>query len=292
MVWGGFDPFRRSRPDRPDDRKGSNMARRQLIFHNDEYSQIGGNILKAIAHEPKGDNATAEGFFNWLAGPVKDVVQGVMWRKELESLITLGLSGCAFANAKWKSDVLKQKPPWPWNGPPPQDVSAHKATLDRLFWLTVPLPTDLHEETKRKCRVMLEDDYRLIQNIPELIIQDVAKALQWLKGEFDARVVGLRSAAQSGKFKGRDKGLEQTIQQVLREQLDQQAEGGRRTRPNDLITLAVAVTRFFVSRVTLLRAIGDGRITSHRALGASKNSPHLVSDSEVARYCVRKPRKQ
>ena len=167
----------------------------------DEYTRIGGNILKAIAHEPKEDNATAEGFFNWFAGPVKDVVQGIMGRKELKSLITPDQSGTPFAHAQWKRDIHNmpgQRIPLP-----PQNVTSYRATLNKLFYMTVPHSTDFDEDTKAKYKEMLDYNVGLIQDIPELIIMDVVHALEWLKGEFDARVVGLRSAARSGRHEGR-----------------------------------------------------------------------------------------
>ncbi|MBN2512719.1 MAG: hypothetical protein JXB18_07260 [Sedimentisphaerales bacterium] len=52
--------------------------------------------------------------------------------------------------------------------------------------------------------------------------------------------------------------------------------------PNDLITLLVAVERYKVSRGTLKRNIEDGILKSYRLEKAAKNSPHIVSEKEVA----------
>jgi len=69
---------------------------------------------------------------------------------------------------------------------------------------------------------------------------------------------------------------------------DAKAEDKQQARPKDLMSLAIAEDKFYVKRVTLLRAIGDGRLISYRPADAPKNSPHRVSESEVAQYWPRK----
>jgi len=54
--------------------------------------------------------------------------------------------------------------------------------------------------------------------------------------------------------------------------------------PDDLITLAVAESKYHVTTLTLRRAIADGRLRSYRPKNCSKNHPHKVSESQVASY--------
>ena len=53
--------------------------------------------------------------------------------------------------------------------------------------------------------------------------------------------------------------------------------------PDDLITLSVAIKKYHVSRSTLMRAIKNGRIKSHRPVNAAPNSPHKVREPEIAK---------
>jgi hypothetical protein len=55
-----------------------------------------------------------------------------------------------------------------------------------------------------------------------------------------------------------------------------------RKPPNDLITTAVAVYDYRVSRATLQRAISLGKIKTYRNKGAAKNAPHLFSRADIA----------
>ncbi|MBW8040633.1 MAG: hypothetical protein FVQ85_11590 [Planctomycetes bacterium] len=54
--------------------------------------------------------------------------------------------------------------------------------------------------------------------------------------------------------------------------------------PDDLITLVVAGNNYHISRITLLRAIKDGRLRSYRPDNCAKNHLHMVSESQVASY--------
>ncbi|KKM65734.1 hypothetical protein LCGC14_1488280 [marine sediment metagenome] len=60
-------------------------------------------------------------------------------------------------------------------------------------------------------------------------------------------------------------------------------------RPDDLITLRVAVQKFLVSRATLQRAIKSGQLRSYRLPDAADNRQHIVSGAEVARLYEPKP---
>jgi hypothetical protein len=53
--------------------------------------------------------------------------------------------------------------------------------------------------------------------------------------------------------------------------------------PDDLITSYIAVKKYVVSRVTLLRAIKDERLKSYRRADALKNSLHFFSEKAIAR---------
>lgn len=53
--------------------------------------------------------------------------------------------------------------------------------------------------------------------------------------------------------------------------------------PDDLVTLYVASKKYSVSTRTLKRAIDNARIKSFRPVNASQNSPHKVSEAEVAK---------
>jgi hypothetical protein len=61
--------------------------------------------------------------------------------------------------------------------------------------------------------------------------------------------------------------------------------------PPKLITAAVAVKRYDVSRVTLRRAVRDRRLTDHRAAGCMPNAQLILDEDEVAaRWPTRKTR--
>jgi hypothetical protein len=62
----------------------------------------------------------------------------------------------------------------------------------------------------------------------------------------------------------------------------------KKRTPNDLIRLVVAIQRYSVSRATLKRAIENGQIKSHRPVKSKNNSPHLVSESEIASHFPRR----
>ena len=53
--------------------------------------------------------------------------------------------------------------------------------------------------------------------------------------------------------------------------------------PDDLITLSVAIKKYYVSRSTLMRAIKNRRIKSRRPVNAALNLPHKVRESEIAK---------
>jgi len=57
---------------------------------------------------------------------------------------------------------------------------------------------------------------------------------------------------------------------------------GEWSKPTDLIRSCVAIKRYAVSRSTLQRAVEDGRLKSYRPPDATKNSPHLFSEKEIA----------
>jgi|GEM_PF-6322043 len=59
-------------------------------------------------------------------------------------------------------------------------------------------------------------------------------------------------------------------------------------KPNDLISSRVALTRFVVSRTTLLRHVNKPTITSYRPPNAPVNAPHFFSESELDRYFERR----
>jgi len=67
--------------------------------------------------------------------------------------------------------------------------------------------------------------------------------------------------------------LEENVNDTLNEQ----------KQPDDLITLSVAIQKYSVSKRTLLRAIDDNRIKSSRPVNAPSNSPHKISEAEVAK---------
>ena len=53
-------------------------------------------------------------------------------------------------------------------------------------------------------------------------------------------------------------------------------------KPDDLITTAVAVWDFGVSRSTLRRAVKAGELRDYRPAGHAENAPYLLSRAEVA----------
>ena len=53
-------------------------------------------------------------------------------------------------------------------------------------------------------------------------------------------------------------------------------------KPDDLITLVVAMSNYVVSRPTLERHIQKGSIKSYRPKGSPTNAPHEISEKEVA----------
>ncbi len=55
-------------------------------------------------------------------------------------------------------------------------------------------------------------------------------------------------------------------------------------QPKDLMTAAVAVSKFHVSRGTLQRMLRQGKIKSYRPKNAASNATHLYSQKELARY--------
>ena len=57
-------------------------------------------------------------------------------------------------------------------------------------------------------------------------------------------------------------------------------------KPEDLITLTVAVRNYNVSKCTLHRAIKDGRLTSYKH--GKRNSPVKISKSEIEKYWPKK----
>lgn len=60
-------------------------------------------------------------------------------------------------------------------------------------------------------------------------------------------------------------------------------------KPQDLITLSVALQRFSVSKATLLRAINnEKKITSYRLPQAAKNAPHLLSEKELSQHYLKR----
>ena len=86
---------------------------------------------------------------------------------------------------------------------------------------------------------------------------------------------------------GRYSGKQHPNLWLIRDALE---EGKMAVLPGDLIRIAVAVQKFWVSRVTIKRAIGKGLIKSYRQPDAAKNSLHLVSESELARHYPRSKR--
>lgn len=58
--------------------------------------------------------------------------------------------------------------------------------------------------------------------------------------------------------------------------------------PEDLITLLIVQNKYKISRITLLRAIKDGRLRSFRPDNCAKNHMHKVSESQVASYWTAK----
>lgn len=62
----------------------------------------------------------------------------------------------------------------------------------------------------------------------------------------------------------------------------------RASVPGDLITLAVAASKYEVTHTTLKRAIGKAELRSYRPHGAPRNAKHKVSEAEVARLYPRK----
>jgi hypothetical protein len=104
-----------------------------------------------------------------------------------------------------------------------------------------------------------------------------------------------------GNFGPNGEALSQVLMQLFGNMIDtKQAKGvGRPTpknkksvnksipgksdeQPHDLVSLAVAVKHFCVSRVTLKRNIGEGKIKSYRPPKSKTNSQHLVSAKEIA----------
>ena len=53
-------------------------------------------------------------------------------------------------------------------------------------------------------------------------------------------------------------------------------------KPNDLITLDIVVQKYIVSRTTIKRNIKKGEFMSYRPKNAANNSPHFVSEKDVA----------
>ena len=63
---------------------------------------------------------------------------------------------------------------------------------------------------------------------------------------------------------------------------DEGKKKGKKKYTDDLITLAVAVKDYAVSRSTLKRAIADGRLKSYRPHNAPRNALYKVSRAQVA----------
>jgi hypothetical protein len=90
--------------------------------------------------------------------------------------------------------------------------------------------------------------------------------------------------------------LEQSMPPPGTQAHQEESPGGRQTEPanvkeagtmpicEDPISTSVAVQKYAVSKVTLRRAVKDGRLRDCRLPGAAKNSPLMVSGSEVAKY--------
>ena len=81
--------------------------------------------------------------------------------------------------------------------------------------------------------------------------------------------------------------LRRTVPKIMRcrvEDIDPFYQQVRKVyvRPDDLIPLAEACQRFDVSRPTLQRHIKAGKLRSYRADKASSNSPHRVSEADLA----------
>ena len=79
------------------------------------------------------------------------------------------------------------------------------------------------------------------------------------------------------------------IRSALNEGIKAVKDGNKKKNeaPKDLLRIVVAIQKFHVSRATVKRAIKDGKIKSYRLPKSPKNSPHLVSESEVASYFPR-----
>lgn len=75
------------------------------------------------------------------------------------------------------------------------------------------------------------------------------------------------------------------ITETLRSYLEDNTNDplNKQKQPDDLITLSVAIKKYSVSKRTLLRAIDDNRIKSSRPVNAPSNSPHKISEAEVAK---------
>lgn len=76
--------------------------------------------------------------------------------------------------------------------------------------------------------------------------------------------------------------ITETLRSYLKETEDKNLS--EKKPPTDLVTLTVAAKKYSVSKRTLQRGIDDGRIKSFRPIKAPSNSPHLVSEAEVASH--------
>lgn len=74
---------------------------------------------------------------------------------------------------------------------------------------------------------------------------------------------------------------------LIHNALDEGKRAQEAILPNDAIRIYVAIQKFRVSRVTIKRAIKKGIIKSYRPPNTPKNSPHIVSESELERHYQR-----
>lgn len=122
----------------------------------------------------------------------------------------------------------------------------------------------------------LRDLYGIIQSI----ITDTGEIHPVLKRENQSGIFYIEAAFEAVKA---DLNSNPPVQETPPNQDDKDKKEQKNILPLDSIKLCVVIKEFNVSRATLERQINAGNIQSYRPVAAAKNSPHLISKTDVAR---------
>lgn len=192
-----------------------------------------------------------------------NIFEGEMaWEKALEKSSKHGL--LAIPNRPFSGKpimiVAGQNPP---NGDYRKPLNKHEFALLRKVVpkLSIKIVDSKPELSDPKLELFLREYY----NMGDARISD----LTW-SNIFDACKIYVKTQK---KKKGAQAKIHETNGGTLPEQKP----------PDDLITLSVAIKKYYVSKRTLQRAFIDNRIKSFRPVNAASNSPHKISEADVAK---------